>query len=213
MEYTARAPLLKNSNSLGGAIKPFWHAHAISACGCDQVETLMKHVKFGSDWTRYVWVIAINCAMTRHRNSPCHYGKTVWWKLPIFITQHYRGLAEFLTKFQSNRVNLLGVGHQSVNHVTSCCQQVALWVGVNIDVWMCSGRDYHLAWKVWGRLDNVHWRYDNFLFYGETSKFAASPRSRPSAKTHHFDNFSSQRGLDDRYQMWSCCDESFKTSS
>ena len=84
---------------------------------------------------------------------------------------------------------------------------MALWLCVNIDMHMCSGRDCDPTWSVSARLDDVWWSNSNFLFHGVLSKFAALPRPRPSVKTHHSGVCSSPRPVDDIKIFWSRSDQ------
>lgn len=74
-------------------------------------------------------------------------------------------------------------------------------------IWRCGVglQQFFLHEKFGIRWDNVHLSYNYFLFHGKTSQFVASPR--PQWKTYNFNNFSSQRSLDDTHLIWSWWDK------
>ncbi len=55
--------------------------------------------------------------------------------------------------------------------IISCPQELALWVWLNMSMWMGSGRNSNDTYKVWCILYNVHSSYKHFIFPGEGSKW------------------------------------------
>ncbi len=55
--------------------------------------------------------------------------------------------------------------------VISCHQEGALWVWLNLSIWMASGRDSYHTHKVSCRLDNVEWSYKHLIFLATHSKW------------------------------------------
>ncbi len=78
--------------------------------------------------------------------------------------------------------------------IISCPQEGALWVWLNMSMWMGSGRDSYHTNKVWRILDNVQWSYKHFVFPGETLKMAALPHTHRDFNLKDLNNFWSQRG-------------------
>ena len=57
--------MLKYLSSVGGAIEPVRRGHGNIARFCFQAKSLMKPVKFGDDWRKYVEVITMYGVMVR----------------------------------------------------------------------------------------------------------------------------------------------------
>ncbi len=149
---------------------------------CIQAGTLVKYLKFGAYKTMYTEVIHILLFMARQSKwRPCH-AHTIHPKQKISITFHVTDLKSSL---KCDICQIL---------VISCCQDGALWVWLNISMWMGSGWDSYTTHKVSCTLDNVQSSYKHFVFLGESLKMAVLPHPHHDSNPKDFNNFWSKMG-------------------
>ncbi len=76
--------------------------------------TLVRQVKYGTDWIVYGHATTACFFMVRHQKSPRHHGNSVGKKLTLFTMKHYQGLKTFLTTFEVDVVNELEGVHRNM---------------------------------------------------------------------------------------------------
>ena len=89
----------------------------------------------------------------------------------------------------------------------------ALWLSLNMRLYMCSDQDTEQAYEIWKSSEHVESSYEGLKFHGETSKFTTSPQQPGMMSNKAFDNLSSPMSQYVSVWIWSGWDELSRTSS